>query len=101
MNTEIAYIGHDNVIDVQLRDEGIVVDLSAVTRVTLDFNGTVIDSDIHIGVFDWTAGNGVLNIALQGQNIATHEHYQAQLVVYDPDNINGIVWGDMSIVVNE
>lgn len=101
MDTEIAYIGHDNTIDLQLLEDNVAVDLSGVTRMTLQFGDTLMDSDVHAGVFDWSAGNGVLEIALQGQSITANEYYDTQLIVYDAINTNGIVWGKISIVVNE
>ena len=100
MTTEVVYLGHDNTIDVQLLEDGVITDLSSVTRMTLDFAGTVIDSGIHSNVFDWSAGNGLLNIALGAQTI-TEESYLARLVVYDPVNADGVVWGHVDILVRD
>lgn len=98
MATERVYLGHDNVVEVQLLDEREIMDLSSVTRMTIDFADTIIDSAVHTDVFDWSAGNGVLRMALGAQAL-TVGPYMAQLVVYDPENTNGAVWGRLDILV--
>ena len=95
MITETAYIGRDNTIDIQLLEDGVAVDLSGVTRMTLAFEGAVIaDSNEDPGVFDWDNGNGVVILKLGGLVGLTAGIYHTRLVVYDPINTNGIAWED-------
>ena len=93
MTTEIVYLGHDNTIDLLLKADGSAVDLSSVTRMTVDFDGTIIDSQTAPAAFDWSTGTiGKLVLALGAQPIAAGT-YQVALTVYDPTHPNGIVWG--------
>lgn len=98
MSVEIVYLGADNVIDLVLLEDCIAVDLSGVTKMTLDFDGTKIDSGTSPEAFDWSAGDGKLSLALGAESIVT-AIYDAELVVYDAENTNGIVWGSFKVVV--
>ena len=95
---EIVYLGHDNSIDLKLLADGVVVDITNTTRMTLAFDTTVIDSDLHSDVFDWSVGDGELNLTLGAETIATGTYY-AELVVYDSVNTEGIVWGSFTVKV--
>jgi len=95
---EIAYLDHDNVIDVQLQADREPVDLSSVTRMDLVFGDVVISSEEYPDVFDWSKGNGVVNIRLYGAPIE-RGFYDAQLIVYDGSSPHGIVWGTIPILV--
>jgi hypothetical protein len=100
MITETAYIGYDNTIDIKLLEDGETVDLSSVTRMTLTVAGATIDSLEDPDVFDWSAGDGVLVLALGDQEL-TAGTYRARLVVYDEKHDDGIVWEDFALVVTE
>ena len=97
---ERVYLGRDNSIDVVLTANGAPVDLSSVTRMLIEFGSKAVDSQTASGVFDWSSGGGVVIIRLGGQEIAAGE-YSARLVVYDPTNTHGIVWGDIMIMVEQ
>jgi len=100
MITEIVYLGHDNTIDLLLKADGSAVDLSAVTRMTLEVDSTVIDSAVSTDAFDWDTGvTGKLILALGGESI-TAGAYKATLTVYDPDNADGLVWSQFNLVVH-
>lgn len=99
--TELCYIGRDNSIDVELREDGVAVDLSLVTRVRLelfdvddeDAAPAVVDSSITAAAFDFNtdAGDGIIHIKL-GAILSSEGEYRVRLVTYDPDNANGLVW---------
>lgn len=99
--TELAYIGRDNSIDLELREDGAAVDLSMVSRVRLELfdvndespTPVVIDSAITAGAFDFEtdAGAGVIHIML-GAILAAEGEYRVRLVTFDPDNTAGLVW---------
>ena len=98
MITEHVYLGHDNTIDLLLKADGAAVDLSAVTRMTLEVDSTVIDSAVSTTAFDWDTDSTKLVLALGGESI-TAGTYKATLTVYDPDNADGLVWGQFNLVV--
>lgn len=99
MTTEWVYLGKSNTIDLLLKADGSAVDLSSVTRMTLDFDGTVIDSDTSPSAFDWDTGTtGKVVLALGAESISAGT-YRALLTVYDDTNVNGIAWDRIKIVV--
>jgi len=112
MATTIEYIynDRDNTIDLQLKADGSAVDLSSVTRVEVIFTAQDSGTDKTIdtedagttladgGNVDITEGSGKLILALGDQSIAAG-NYLAQLVIYDPTNTDGVVWGSIPIVV--
>lgn len=98
MSYECVYLGHDNVIGLQLLSDDVVYDLSDTTRMTLQFGDTVIDSDLHAGVFDWSQGDGELYLDLGAQSIAEDVYY-AELVVYSTSYTDGNVWGSFNVMV--
>ena len=95
---EIVYLGHDNSIDLKLLADGAAVDITNTTRMTLEFDATLIDSDLHSDVFDWSVGDGELDLTLGAQTI-TAGTYFTELVVYDSVNTEGIVWGSFTVKV--
>ena len=106
-DTEYIYRTHDNVIEVELTEEGEPLeqtDYDAITRMTLDFDGTVLDSDV-LGEgdgqpFDWTADARLkLDLGKLSSPIAYGFYRRVKHVVYSPENPHGIVWGYMAIIV--
>ena len=96
---EVAFIGRDGAIIKQLTENDSAVDLSVVTRITLDLdNGMVIDSQSAPAVFDWSAGNGVVAMKLGIATIPAGS-YVATLFVYDPSNPLGVAWGAFSLTM--
>ena len=102
MKTEIVYLGHDNSIDIILKADGVAVPLDDVTDMSLTFGTTLIESDN--GAADplrWDKEGydvGEVRIFLGDQTI-TPGSYKAPLVVYDPTNPEGVVWGLIPITV--
>ena len=99
MATERTYAGHDNTIDLLLKADGSAVDLSSVTRMTLEVAGSTIDSEVSGSAFDWDTGTTGKVILTLGAESLTEGTWQATLTVYDPDNENGIVWGTFNLIV--
>ena len=99
MITEIVYLDRDNTIDLLLKADGSAQDLAAVTRMTFEYDSTIIDSDTSPEVFDWDTGvTGKLVLALGAESIPKGD-YTAKLTVYDPDNDDGIFWGYIKLLV--
>jgi hypothetical protein len=89
-----VFTGRDNVITLVLHADGAPLsDLSAVTRVTVDFDGgtTVIDSDVVGGsvvwwtdqVMDRGALTDVLRLKLGGEGITEREYVGVRVVLFD------------------
>ena len=109
MTTEVFYTGHDNTIDVQLRADGVAIEMDDVTKVQLVMSDTLtISSDTDTGVFDWDEHKVATEAADRKMIIALNEKsgdpvsagkYTAYLVIYDPTNTDGIRWDDIRILV--
>ena len=112
--SENVFNGNDNIIDwVLLDDQEPITDLSAITKVTLDIGGTLIDSTV-VGseVIWWTdqediLWNGelvttdVLKFRLGGQSLVPGLYNGCKLRVFEPVSPNGQFWiGDASITVH-
>lgn len=99
--TEHVYTTRDNTIDLELREDGAVVDISAITRVRLELfpkaditqAPIVVDSTITPTAFDWVTQGaaGVLLLKLGGLALGDAEHL-ARLVLYDVANPLGLLW---------
>ena len=101
MITEIVYKGHDNRINLLLKADGNIVDLSPVTKMELVLdNDEVISSDTYPSAFDWTSGS-TGELILDLGDVVNVGNYVAWLVVYDSTNTDGIVWDKFHLVVRE
>jgi len=103
MITEIFYLGHDNTIDLLLKADGEAVDLSPVTRIDLEIKNVVtISSTSYPDVIRWTGldvtGKVIISLDDYDGELPVGK-YRARLVVYDPTNTDGIVWGDLLIQI--
>lgn len=100
MGYEVVYKGRDNTNDFQLTADGNIVDLSAVTRMVLDFGTFTIDSAFAPTAFDWSKGNGEVDLRLGPvEALILGEKQFPYLIVYDPSNLNGINWGTIPMNV--
>ena len=98
---EIVYLNRDNTVDLLLKANGVAQDLTASTRMILkDIGGKfTIDSQISAGAFNWNPGiTGKLILDLGGETLPAGMH-DVRLIVYDPSNTDGIVWGDFKLAV--
>lgn len=93
---ETVYLGRDNGIDLQLKADGAAVDLSSVTRMILRDSGCVweVDSSTTPAAFDWSAGDGAVSLILGDEPIPAGA-YSCRLIVFDPTNVDGVVWDDL------
>jgi hypothetical protein len=99
--SEYIYLNRDNEIVLELRTDGTLVDLTALTRVILklaakDCSTTIsLDSSGASASFDWTGtehGTGTLVMSLGTETITTG-YYNGTLIIYDTTYQNGLVWG--------
>lgn len=98
MVTEIVFIGRDNAIDLQLQDDSQTpgtlnnTDLSAATKVEVVINdGNSYDSTANPTVVMFNPVTGVVTLKL-GTMFTAENVYDAQIVVYDAVNTNGVLW---------
>lgn len=96
---EIVYLSRDNTVDLLLKADGSAQDLSSVTRMIVKQNDGdwEVDYDDYAAAFDWITGitgKVILDLAaaLATEGVAADE-YIVRLIVYDPTNTGGIVWG--------
>ncbi len=82
--TEIVYSGHDNKPRITISQDGVAMDFAAVTRMTLALRGfaALIDSDVHAGAIDWSAGSGSVSFDI-GDLAIPVGIYTATLIAYD------------------
>jgi hypothetical protein len=103
MDTEIIYLGHDNRVDLILKADGVAVDLAPVTRMTLSVGTTLIDSDNGASdAIRWAQSGyatGEVRISAGAVTGLTAGKYRSPLVVYDPTNTDGVVWGYVPMMV--
>lgn len=90
-----VYAGKSNSIDMELTLNGADIDYSTITRITMeldDDDGTVIDSQVDVTVFDWLS-NDYLSIRLGLRTPALEDGtYKGFITVYDAANPSGIQW---------
>lgn len=104
MSTEIVYLGHDNSNEVILKQDGVAISLSGITKMTLTF-GTKLISSVNAAdaPIRWNKdgyGTGEVRFFLGGQTITAGDYHSVPLVVYDASYTNGLVWGLLDFSVN-
>ena len=108
---EAIYLGRDNAIELLLEVGGVVQDLSGVTSgvtcLQVVLGGVTISSITSSTLFDWqdwtgTSGTtvGWVKLMLGGATAMTPGNYDAELIVYNPQNTNGILWGTIPVKVS-
>jgi hypothetical protein len=102
MKSEIVYLGRDNSIDLLLKADGVAVDLSAASKMTLAFGTTLIESENGGGEpIRWAQSGyktGEIRLKLGDESILPG-NYRAPLIVHDPASPDGIHWGYIPIVI--
>ena len=99
---EIIYLERDNTIDLRLKASGVSQDLSNSTKIQVTFgSGVTIDSSVSPTLFSGvTSSVGALSLKFGSlTEISSNNIYNAEVIVYDDDNLNGINWGTIPIKV--
>ena len=94
IKSEVVFSGHGNEVVVELSSDGVVVDLSPVTRVVVSSAAVMVDSDVTAGAIDWSLGNGQIKLMFGGLSLPVRLHSNARIITYDSSNPAGIVWTD-------
>ena len=93
--TEHHWIGHDNTIDLILKEDGTAVDTSSFTQILLTLDSQNITSTNQVGDPVLWGGDGYatgeIRIDLNGETVNAGKH-QCAIVITDAANANGIVW---------
>ena len=90
---EVVYKGRDNPNAVTFKEDDVVIDFSAATRMVLSFKGSdvVADTDVDSTLIDWSSGAGVVVFNLNDLVVTTSRQLPSTLIVYDPLHTNGQV----------
>ncbi len=96
MVKEVFYLAHDNTVDLLLKADGVAVSLTTVSKITLSFDDTLLEAtNITNDPVRWVQSGydtGEIRLFLKGKGLDAG-HYRVPIVVYSPDNLDGIVWG--------
>ena len=99
--SEIVYIARNNKIDLLFLANDVISDFTSITKIDL----IAIDDSITISssssptAFDWVSNgkNGIVTLTLGNENVPEGT-YNFEVIVYDPSNINGIVWDSIKLI---
>lgn len=96
------YLGRDNALSWTLfNDAGQPADITTLSRVTLYFKGTLIDSDDNPGMFDWSQGDGKLVVKLGAAPLQPGTYRMVEVTIFDPAYSGGLVWGHKKVRVRQ
>ncbi|MCP3680268.1 MAG: hypothetical protein GY782_08485 [Gammaproteobacteria bacterium] len=104
MDREIVYLNKDNSIDVILKENSTAISTTAITQMKLTVGAIVVEStnnSTHAILWDKTTyATGEVHLIL-GTTLSTAElgNYDAPLTVYDSAHTNGLVWGEVPLLV--
>lgn len=94
---EIVYLGRDNAIELILKANNEAQSLSSVTHMELVVSG-VTYSSVTSGYFDWSGSTtGYVSLTFGQSATLSPGTYDAELIVYDGSNVNGIIWGEIPL----
>ena len=97
MIKEIVYLGKDNTVSLGLTNDSILIDHATITRVVLVLGNQTVDSASSPSLFDFTLHDRLLlNL---GASALLPGSYIAQVTVYDSNYINGLNWGNFTLIV--
>lgn len=89
-----VYAGSDTTTKIKVLDKEIPVDLSEVLRITLEWDGEFVDSDVDDDAFEWLNTEEVGEIWLKLGSYLTQRSctpIPARLTIYDILTPNGVV----------
>ena len=104
MAQEIAWLGHDNAIDLLIKENGTVISLNPVTRMTLSLGTIILESTNNAthAILWAKAGyvTGECRIYINNTTkVIPAGVYDAPLVVCNSTATAGIVWGSVPLIV--
>jgi len=100
MTAITIYLNRNDPKDIQIKDPDGAIDLTTITRIDLIKEGCslIISSSTpeESGMFDWTAGNGILRLELGALDIEPGT-YTFTLMLYSATWPLGIPWNKLTI----
>lgn len=89
---EIVYLSRDNPNLIEIKQDGELIDFSAITRMVVNFNGSsvIADSDSDPTLFDWSKGDGVVEFNFNNLVVEPGQ-YTATLITFDSLHTSGQV----------
>jgi len=97
--TEYHWVGHDNTIDLVLKEDGSAVSTTSVTKAKISFDDQTIISTNQAGdAIRWDQAGyatGEIRISLNNETVNAGKH-EATLTIYDAVNTDGVVWKHIS-----
>lgn len=94
---EIIYLDRDNEIVLSLSTNAVAINHSAITRCQIHVGDYIIDSLTKPALFNFTNTDRII-LTLGSEAIEVGK-YVAKLYIYDLDNIEGVAWGQFTVVV--
>ena len=103
MATRIIYTGRDTNIKYQLLDQGQPKDLSNLSKIDLIFTSTVkVTGTVGTTApLDYATVPTELVLKFSDITLPSGSYPSIKLVVYDSDNPNGLIWGEIALVVRD
>lgn len=89
-----VFAGSDTVTKIKALSKGKPIPLDDVTRITLTYNGVVVDSDVETEAFEWLNTENTGEIYLKLGSYLTAKNCQplpARITLYDVLTPNGVV----------
>ena len=103
MATRIIYTGRDTNTKYQLLDQGQPKDLSNLSKIDLIFSSTVkVTGTIGTTApLDFSTVSTELVLKFSAVTIPSGSYPSLKVGVYDADNPNGLIWGEIALVVRD
>lgn len=92
---EVVYLTRDNTVDLILKDNNGTTDLTDITKIEVHDIGCAwaVDSVASPDAFDIGTTDGKV-VLMFGDEPVSPGTYNCLVIVYDPTNPNGVVWGN-------
>lgn len=104
LNIQTVFLGHNNTIDLLVKNNGTVIATSSFTQMTLTFNGVTLTSSNTTASITWNGSGystGEVRLHLGGQSTLSTGFYEVPLVTYSASDTIGTVYGNIPIHVKE
>jgi len=103
MATRFIYTGRDTNIKYQLLDRGQPKDLSNLSRIDLVFTSAIkVTGTVGTTApLDYATVPTELVLKFSGITIPSGSYPSIKVIVYDSDNPNGLIWGEIALVVRD
>ena len=98
MTVPTAYLNRNNTIDIELYNDGVLINHTLLSRVLLIFDSVTIDSTATPTVFDLTHTDKIVFKPGYSATLVVGA-YNVGVITYDPSNPLGVYWNTFRIDV--